>query len=264
MKKVLRFYLVAFGYSWGFWLLGIFFLHEMAPELVISIGGMGTVVAVIVYWLFLYNKDQRKEYLKRLVRVKNVSVVYWILAALLPVAVMIAAETIDGLMAARPFVLFDIDKAFIKAGWTYPIFLLFFGPLPEEMAWRGVALDELIKKGELRAQLIVAVLWAAWHIPLFFIEGSYQHTLGPDPASVWLFFINVIFPSLIIGWLYIKSDRSILVAIFYHFMLNLSGEMFVLTAQGEIIKTILTAVVALSLLTHQLMCTKRQRMKPLQ
>ena len=52
-------------------------------------------------------------------------------------------------------------------------FWLLFGPVPEEPGWRGYALDGLqVRRSALSASLIVGVVWSAWHLPLFFIEGN--------------------------------------------------------------------------------------------
>lgn len=55
------------------------------------------------------------------------------------------------------------------------IFWLFFGPVPEEPGWRGYALDGLQSRhSALVSSLIVGIVWLAWHLPLFFIEGTWQ------------------------------------------------------------------------------------------
>ncbi len=254
--KVFRFYAVTFGYSWTIWILGIYlFKGAVAPSLLVSVGGIGTIVGVITYWLFSYTKPERKSYLKRLISEKEVPHVYWILAIIIPILIIFISKLAETLVAARTAAIL-LNTEFIEAGWMYPFFLLFFGPLPEEMAWRGIALDALSEKSVVKAQFIVALMWALWHIPLFFIQGSYQFELGVFTLGFWLFLINVIFPSFIVGWLYIKSNRSILVAILFHYILNLSGEMFYLTQQGEIIETILTAAVAIYLLCEQTLSQK--------
>lgn len=61
-----------------------------------------------------------------------------------------------------------------------PVFLLsglLDGPFGEEPGWRGYALAKLQSRyNALVASLILGVLWAVWHLPFFFIEGSAQST----------------------------------------------------------------------------------------
>ncbi len=53
------------------------------------------------------------------------------------------------------------------ANWRYV-------PILEELGWRPYGVDALRSKNSiLRASLIFGSLWAIWHLPVFFIEGSY-------------------------------------------------------------------------------------------
>ncbi|MGD8391805.1 MAG: CPBP family glutamic-type intramembrane protease, partial [Desulfobacterales bacterium] len=63
--------------------------------------------------------------------------------------------------------------------WQWMNFGLFFiiGQLwvvvGEEYGWRGFALPRLQSSiGSLGASLIIGLLWASWHLPMFFIPGS--------------------------------------------------------------------------------------------
>lgn len=262
--KVIKFYLLVFGYSWIVWLLGILFFNQAgSSNLIVSIGGVGTLIGVIGYWIIIYNKEERKEYLSRLLRFQNVSLKYFLLACVFPIIIVLVAQSISSILGNNSSPIGLFDREFLERGWIYIFFLFFFGPVPEEMAWRGIALDEISKKSEINAQFIVAIMWALWHLPLFLIEGSYQYELGRGTLSFWMFFVNVIFPSFIVGWLYFKSNRSILIAILYHFFLNLTGEMFYTTNQADRISTLLTIVVALILLFDQIKAERKNKTQKL-
>ena len=52
--------------------------------------------------------------------------------------------------------------------------LLFYG-YGEEIGWRGFAQPELQRRrSALRAAVIVSVIWAGWHLPLFGITATYR------------------------------------------------------------------------------------------
>lgn len=54
-------------------------------------------------------------------------------------------------------------------------FMIFFGGGQEEFGWRGYALPILENKfGIWFANIILGVIWAFWHIPLWFITGTSQ------------------------------------------------------------------------------------------
>jgi membrane protease YdiL (CAAX protease family) len=53
------------------------------------------------------------------------------------------------------------------------------GGLGEEVGWRGFVYKELLPLGFWRCSLVTGVLWAAWHVPLFFEGyGDRQHPLA--------------------------------------------------------------------------------------
>lgn len=67
-------------------------------------------------------------------------------------------------------------------------FLLVFGPLPEELSWRGLGLPLLRgSHGALASTLVLAGVWVVWHLPLFWLEGSYQFELGILTPDFWLY-----------------------------------------------------------------------------
>jgi membrane protease YdiL (CAAX protease family) len=128
----------------------------------------------------------------------------------------------------------------------YVISVLFFGPVPEELGWRGYALDRLqIRFNALVSSLILGIIWAVWHLPLFFIEGSYQYNLGLGTLSFWIFMGNIVPQAVLITWIYNNTNRSIMSAILFHFMINLVGELFELTEVAEIYQFILWLTMAI-------------------
>lgn len=107
----------------------------------------------------------------------------WVLVVFIPILIIIFSTIVDRIFISKEIDVFKmlvLDKEFLQTGWISVIFLLFFGPI---------------------------------HVPLFFIEGSYQFQLGLFTLDFWMFFINVTFISFITGWIYIKSNNSIVTAI---------------------------------------------------
>ena len=117
------------------------------------------------------------------------------------------------------------------AGLFLTVFLyqfLFFNATGEEVGWRGFALPRLqAKTSPLIACLVIGLLWAPWHAPLWYAQGA--------PIFTWDFWITrflVIVPSSVIsGWLYNRSRGSILVVGIAHAMSNTLGNVVVLGPQ---------------------------------
>ena len=114
--------------------------------------------------------------------------------------------------------------------------MLLFGPLPEEMAWRGYVLDGLQARwNALIASLILGIAWTLWHLPLFLIEGSYQYGLGIGTPQFWLFVLGMVPQSILMTWIYNNNRRSTVTAVLFHFMINFVGELLALSLRAETI-----------------------------
>ena len=85
----------------------------------------------------------------------------------------------------------------------------------EEIGWRGLLQPKLEEKyPHIIAAIIVGVIWAVWHLPLWFIEGTNQQDLN----FMW-FGINTIMLSFFIGSVTFVS-KSIFMAIIAHASIN--------------------------------------------
>jgi len=120
------------------------------------------------------------------------------------------------------------------------------GPFPEELGWRGYALDRLQAGGSaLGASVLLGIVWTAWHLPLFFVEGSYQHGLGVGSADFWLFGLTAVSASVLFTWVCNSNERSILSAVLLHGALNLTRGVVALGTQAELLRTSLLAALAI-------------------
>ncbi len=95
----------------------------------------------------------------------------------------------------------------------------------EEAGWRGYAQEALQKRiSVLSAGLIIGVFWALWHLPLFFIAGTYQSGLGAGTPEFAGFFIALIAGSVIHSWLYNRTGKVIFASVFFHAFGNAAYE----------------------------------------
>jgi len=105
---------------------------------------------------------------------------------------------------------------------TYPLLMLVglvTGPLGEELGWRGFALPRLQERvGPLSANLILGTLWAAWHLPLFFIP---EWAGSIEPATLLLAYFCWVIPfAVVITWVFNHTQGSLLSATLLHAALN--------------------------------------------
>lgn len=146
----------------------------------------------------------------------------------------------------------SVSQSYIKrplhllafAGMTF-----IFGPLAEEIGWRGYLLDRLAEGGPLACGILIGFVWSIWHLPMFFISGTYQNALlARGFLPVLCFFLSTMALSVVMGDLTLRNNHSILAAILFHFMINFTGELIPLSTSGEVIRTVLYAFLGFLLL----------------
>ena len=86
----------------------------------------------------------------------------------------------------------------------------------EEVGWRGYALPRLATYVGLgAASVLVGVLWALWHVPLFFLQGS-----GSAGQSFPVYLLHVTALSVAMSWLYWRTEGSLLLVMLMHASVN--------------------------------------------
>ncbi len=86
----------------------------------------------------------------------------------------------------------------------------------EELGWRGYALPRLATHlGLGGASVLLGIVWALWHLPLFFLQGS-----GSDGQSFPIYLVHVTALSVAMAWLYWRAQRSLLLVMLMHASVN--------------------------------------------
>ena len=112
---------------------------------------------------------------------------------------------------------------------TYPVFsqeswLVMLAAVPistpfqagEEIGWRGFLLPRLSARAGLPiASLVVGVVWAAWHLPFFFIGGA-----DKSGQSFPAYLTGVTALSVAMAWLYWRTRGSLLLTMLMHAAVN--------------------------------------------
>jgi membrane protease YdiL (CAAX protease family) len=90
----------------------------------------------------------------------------------------------------------------------------------EEFAWRGYALPRLQARiGAFRSTMVLAILWAAFHAPLFAIKGGH-----PAGYPIWLFAVMVFAISPLFTIVFNGSGGSLLLPHILHQSFNAAVE----------------------------------------
>jgi membrane protease YdiL (CAAX protease family) len=97
---------------------------------------------------------------------------------------------------------------------VYNYSTLLGGPLFEEPGWRGFALPRLeARYGPVGATLVLAPLWAGWHLPLLFYAGWIS-------ASWWVYLLFILGSSVILTYVTNLARFSVVAPIVTHAVFN--------------------------------------------
>jgi len=234
------FFALALSLSWLFWIpMALLEGEPMAFPLIIlmMLGGLGPAAAEAVLILGGGTRRQKRDYGRRIFDVSRISP-RWLAVTLLFFPVVNGLATLANGSTGGGWPAFEMlsDLAANPLSIVpYLVFMFVFGPLPEELGWSGYALDGLqARRSALTTSLIIGVAWAVWHMPLFFVDGTFQHDeIGFATASFWWYMLPTLPISVLDTWVYNNANRSTLAAVLLHFMVNVSGEAFELSQRAR-------------------------------
>jgi len=254
-SRIRKYFLITFAWTWSIWcipgLMGMS-INESPTMIFLALGGfapslVGTIMAYKTgdskYW---------KDYLKRIIDYKRITPA-WLLVILLtiPVSAILSSGIYWGWTGNVPE--FSRIHEMLKNPVSlvmFALFMMLFGPIPEEIGWRGFALDHLnVCYTRVRASIILGAFWALWHVPLFFIGDTYQQGLYNQSFILVVDYLLQFFVlSIIMDWIYHNTGKSILSGVLFHFCINFFGELFELPAAVIVSRTLVQLVFALGIL----------------
>jgi len=236
------------AWTWSLWGASVLFdpRSEPSQSLVFLAGGAGPFVAALVLTHWRETSAVQRSFWRRTFDPRPIGAPWWAAALLLHPAIVGLAFAIDAALGGTPP---PVDaQAGTVAGWLAFLFFVFwFGPLPEEMGWRGFALDRLqMRMPALGASLVLGSVWALWHVPLFFVPGSFQAGLGLGTTRFWIFLFSMVPLSVLMTWVFNNTQRSTLTAVLIHYTGNLCGALFAKTDRVAGLEAALLTVAAVA------------------
>jgi uncharacterized protein len=233
-REIVLFGLLAYGLAWawwGFWLfpyLGALLTQSTtstdlvakaggALTLAIPLGMFAPMIAALIMRLFV-NKEGVKGSLGLLRSWR-----YYLAALVAPAVFVTAVVLIVQALGLGEF-------RWSQAGWlvyltlmlkTLPNIPFTFG---EEYGWRGYLLPRLLPLGEIRATLLVGLIWGPWHVP-FLLAG-----LNYPGVNFWVAFLVFCFTVVVLSfaytWCYVASSGSVVVVALLHQSFNTFSDTF--------------------------------------
>lgn len=225
-REVILFFTVTITLTWLLWIVALLIKSRrlFLPLPFDFFLKAGSFVPSVVGLIFAYILGGRNEVRLLLRALLSIHVrPGWLLFALFVVpgvsAVSCLIYSLSGGNLPQP----QFELWFIPVAFVY--ILIIMGPLGEEAGWRGFALKRMLcDSSPMKAAVLLGIVWALWHLPLFFISGTTQNALtinGLLPALLGYLLYTVMI-SVLITLLYVKSNGSVLGSILLHTMGNLS------------------------------------------
>ena len=230
-KEVILFVVLAYGLGWawsGFFLLpylGDVLTQSTTPtDMLERLGAVTTLptmltpmIAALIMRIFV-TKEGGKGSLGLLRSPK-----YYLAALAIPAVFATAVVLIVQLLGLGEF-------RWSEATWyvylmllviAVPVTMFTFG---EEYGWRGYLLPRLLPLGEIRASVLLGVIWGVWHLPLLLAGLNYPG------VNIFLAIIVFIFATVALSftytWFYVASSGSVLVAAVFHASTNQFSDTF--------------------------------------
>jgi len=240
-------------WTWLFWGVAIVTgttVETAAGGIPMLLGVIGPMVTGIIFTYLTRDKEGRRDYWKRVIDFKRIPG-KWVLVIFLFVPVLnVLAALVDVVSGGTGATWGEAALNVLTDPSSIILSILFSTLIPfiEELGWRGYVLDRLQeKRNALTSSLILGVVWSIWHLPLFFVAGTYQAGLGVGTLAFWLFIFGVLPLSLPFTWIYNNTNRSTLAVILFHSMINFTGEVIALSEQAETYSIVLWFVAAIGI-----------------
>jgi membrane protease YdiL (CAAX protease family) len=250
LSNGLLYLVLVLAWTWFFLMVAVLLGDDATlfpTSLLRIVAGLGPLVIALVMMKFRPDGEPFQAYWQRLLNWRSIPRPVLLISILFqPIAAALGILT-AGFIAPLPFARQDVIGVLVNPGallWLM-VFTFFFGPLPEELGWRGYGLPRLQSKWRpLSASLLLGLVWNLWHLPLFFLPGTYQFELIFASPRFWLFAINLMSQSILMTALLNASNGATLTAILFHYMTNLTGEVLHLPWRAEAAWSVWTLLAA--------------------
>lgn len=175
------------------WAVALFILGGFIPSL----------LAIVLCW-----KENSLPSIWKRLDPRNMSIKWWGI-----ILVMVGLGTTGQLLILKVLG-FEFDPREFLSRLPLLLPLLILGPISEEVGWRGYALPRLLGKYNfLSASLIIGLAWSLWHLPLFFITGTFHFIYG---LSFPAFALGTTAISILYTWFFHNTGGSVWSAVLFH------------------------------------------------
>ena len=248
--RPIRFYATCFLITWAFWIAAAVISrteNDNGVSMVLMLFGLLAPAVTAVITVLTSGSRALKQDLKRKIvgfyRIKPLNILIAIIAFIIIVACSILLSTLFGQSLDQ----FAFTKDFsFSIGGTSALLTILLAATIEEVGWRGYGEDSVASYFSwFTESIIFGFVWALWHLPLFWIEGTYHYGLKELGLIYVLNFLISVNPmGFLTTWVYVKNNRSMLACIIFHLFVNTMQEKIAMTPQTKCVETIVVILAA--------------------
>lgn len=248
--RPLRFYVTCFAVTWAFWITAAFVSrseHDNGVSFLLMLFGLiSPAVTAVITVLTSGNKALKEDLKRKLVgfyRIKPLNIA----AAVVVFMGIVALSILLSLLVGQSLDQFAFTEDFsFSIGGTSALLTILLAAVIEEVGWRGYGEDSVASYFSwFTESIIFGSVWALWHLPLFWIEGTYHYGLKELGIGYVLNFLISVNPlGFLTTWVYVKNNRSMLACIIFHLFVNTMQEKIAMTPQTKCVETIVVLLAA--------------------
>lgn len=222
-SEVILFNLIAYALAWLYWvpflMKGMDGLRAFPGPYGFANGMFAPMVAALIMRLFV-SREGLKGSLGILRHWK-----YYLIALLAPAAyagllvlVIVSTGQSSFTWPGRTPLLLAVPLLMLKSIREIPL------GIGEEYGWRGYLLPRLLPMGEIKATIVLGLLWCFWHLPMMVLGMNYpgQNAI----VSSIVFTVFVVLMSFPFTWLFLASKKSVMVVALFHISLDVFTDTF--------------------------------------
>ncbi len=247
--KPVAFFVITFLITWSAWFIAAYFSYQEGmgglQALFMMPGLFAPFIAAMIMIYRSKSPELRRDYWDRLwnskrIRLATVPIMLLLMPAVILVSILLS------LLFGKSVDQFGIVQQFSFSAGPMPVLLLLiFVPALEEMGWRGYGVDSLRSRFNLfSTSLWFGLLWALWHLPMFFVRHYYQNELLSNWVYTANFWVSIFPVAIIINWLYYRNNRSIIACFLFHLSVDLASEIFQVEQFTKCIGTVVLILIA--------------------
>lgn len=219
--------LLAYVWSWAWWIPAVLFYRRSTPTpnlmdgiVPILIGAYGPTIAAITLTALREGGPGVKALLRKYLMWRAGGGA-WTVALLVPMAGLFVAIWLYTLQGH------SVGSFEASGALRIPLILLAalpFGPLAEELGWRGYLQPRLMTRlSPAATSLIVGAVWTFWHAPLYWAPAGTSISGEPvTPLAVLYYLVVVTALAFLFTWVWMRSGGSVLLAVVLHLTFNAS------------------------------------------